>query len=208
MAKTKWTDEPLPVRASTCPHCSALLVLEHQGDGVYGRDSGAKTEHVTVFGPDGSKTCQERPLKAKAGRPVSTGAGKSKLVAFRPTAAERARLEEEAAAVGVSVGDLARRRTLTNDDFNRLLVQAGHGTMQRFSTSGVERPGNYPAKNGFTYYVKLMESGALVPGIPGFSAEYWAAQKRAEDRLGKWSDDNDGEIKQAILADLQIVAAP
>jgi len=52
------------------------------------------------------------PLVRERGRPVSTGAGKAKLVAFRPTAAERTRLEAEAAALGISVGELAKRRTL------------------------------------------------------------------------------------------------
>jgi hypothetical protein len=50
--------------------------------------------------------------KKRPGHPVTTGAGLTKLVAWRPTLEERKRLEAEAAAEGITVNELSRRRTL------------------------------------------------------------------------------------------------
>jgi hypothetical protein len=50
--------------------------------------------------------------KRKMGRPVTTGSDSTPPVQFRISAADRQRLEREAAAAGVTVGQLARARTL------------------------------------------------------------------------------------------------
>ena len=51
-------------------------------------------------------------VKRPPGRPRSTGRGKAKLVAWKPSDEERQRLEREAEAAGCSVNELSRRRTL------------------------------------------------------------------------------------------------
>jgi len=53
-----------------------------------------------------------KEAKRKAGRPVTTGSDSTKTVQFRVAAVDRQRLEREAAAAGVTVGQLARARTL------------------------------------------------------------------------------------------------
>jgi len=49
------------------------------------------------------------------GRPVSTGSAATPLVQFRVGTAERADLERRAKALGETVGEYARRKTLARD---------------------------------------------------------------------------------------------